>query len=268
VIPRLPNKTLSANARRDVYRILLARRITTMSEAIKPAIGATNVATRELWLEGALAALQSGTKILDAGAGELQYRRLCGHLDYTSQDFGEYDGVGDGAGLQTKMWNHPDLDIVSDVTQIPVPASSFGAVMCIEVLEHLPRPIDALTEFSRVLMPGGTLIITAPVASLTHFAPHYFYNGFSRYFYERTLDECGFDVVELVFNGGYYDYIAQEVRRVEDVCARYSPRARKAGFLVRSAKWVMLRRLATLRQFDQGSSELLSFGVHVLARRR
>ena len=63
-----------------------------------PAVGTQNQAMREHWLETTLAALPAGARILDAGAGELQYKRFCGHLAYVSQDFGKYDGKGDNAG--------------------------------------------------------------------------------------------------------------------------------------------------------------------------
>ncbi len=50
--------------------------------------------------------------------------------------------------------------------QIPFPPRSFDLVTCIEVLEHLNQPSDALMEFDRVLRPGGHLVVTTPVPSL------------------------------------------------------------------------------------------------------
>jgi len=117
--------------------------------------GTRNQATREAWLERTLASIPAGSRILDAGAGELQYKRFCSHLQYVSQDFGQYDGQGDGIGLQKGSWDQSRLDIVSDITAIPEPDASFDAIMCIEVLEHLPAPVDALRELIRLLKPGG-----------------------------------------------------------------------------------------------------------------
>ncbi len=86
-------------------------------------------------------------------------------------DFGEYDGKGDGEALQIGEFDYGKLDIISDITSIPAPDSSFDAIMCIEVLEHLPDPIKAIQEFYRLLKPNGHLLITAPFCSLTLFFP-------------------------------------------------------------------------------------------------
>ena len=155
-------------------------------------VGTRNESTREAWLEQALKQIPAGSRILDAGAGQLKYKKLCSHLDYLSQDFAQYDGKGDGSGLQTGSWDQSKIDIVCDISDIPEPAGSFDAVMCIEVLEHLPNPLLALQEFSRLLRPGGQLVVTAPFCSLTHFAPYHFCTGFNRYFYETHLPRFDF----------------------------------------------------------------------------
>ena len=63
-------------------------------------VGKNNLSTREAWLENTLKKIPPGKRILDAGAGELQYKKFCAHLDYVSQDFGQYDGGGDHSGFQ------------------------------------------------------------------------------------------------------------------------------------------------------------------------
>lgn len=119
-------------------------------------VGTQNQSNREAWLEKTLKNIPSGSRILDAGAGELKYKPLCQHLNYVSQDFAQYNGEGDGKGLQTGAWDQTKLDIISDITAIPEPDGSFDAVMCIEVFEHLPEPIKAIKEFSRLLKGGGS----------------------------------------------------------------------------------------------------------------
>jgi len=53
-----------------------------------------NEKTRQAWLKSTLATLPPGTRLLDAGAGELQNRKHCSHLTYVSQDFCQYKGGG------------------------------------------------------------------------------------------------------------------------------------------------------------------------------
>ncbi|EGJ33221.1 methylase involved in ubiquinone/menaquinone biosynthesis [Moorena producens 3L] len=183
-----------------------------------PQVGLQNGTNRDQWIEKTLKKIPDGLKILDVGAGELPYKKYCDHLDYTSQDFNQYDGKGDGSGFQTDEWNTSKIDIVCDITDIPVESVSFEAIMCTEVLEHLPDPISALKEFDRILKPGGYLIITAPFCSMTHFAPYHFATGFNRYFYEYWMGELAFEILELQTNGNYFEYLGQELRRVTKGC--------------------------------------------------
>ena len=118
---------------------------------IKRWVGTNNAEAREEWVARKLRELPAGSRLLDAGAGERQYEGCCGHLKYVSQDFGKYNGVGDGSGLQMGAWDNSRTDIICDITQIPEPDGSFDAIMCIEVLEHLEAPIEALREFRRLL---------------------------------------------------------------------------------------------------------------------
>lgn len=230
-------------------------------------VGKTNLSAREKWLQETLLKIPAGAKILDAGAGELQYKKYCLHLNYISQDFAQYDGKGDASGLQTKSWDNTKLDIVSDITAIPVDDASFDAVMCIEVLEHVPDPVNALKELNRVLKPGGFLIVTAPFCSLTHFSPYHFSTGFNTYFYEKHLKDLNHEIIEVTPNGNYFEYLAQEIRRTEGVAKKYG-KQEKDNFLVKLAKIIVLNYLHKMSKKDNNSSELLCFGYHVLSIKR
>jgi SAM-dependent methyltransferase len=229
-------------------------------------VGLTNKANREVWLERVLGDISPGGRILDAGAGELQYKRFCKHLDYVSQDFARYDGKGNSSGLQTGKWDQSSLDIISDIIHIPEPDTSFDAVLCVEVLEHLPDPIQALRELTRLLKPGGILIITAPFCALTHFAPYFYQTGYSQYFYEYWLDGLGFKIIEMVGNGNYFEYIAQELRRLPEVAGRYTT-SRFAKF-EKLVMRILLSMLFRLAQADSGSNELIVYGWQVVARKK
>lgn len=227
----------------------------------KKAFGQNNERCRNIWIENNLKDIPEGKRILDAGAGELQFKNFCAHLNYISQDFGQYNGVGNNTGLQMKSWDNSKLDIICDITNIPEPDDSFDAIMCIEVFEHLPAPIEAVKEFSRLLKKNGVLLITAPFCSLTHFAPFHFYSGFNRFFYEKHLVDYGFEIIEIVPNGNYFEYIAQEMQfripnQYSDVIV--SKKEKEA------VKYV-IKMLERMNNSDKNSSELLCFGYHVKA---
>jgi len=229
-------------------------------------VGNHNESARVDWLEQTLKRLPAGTRILDAGAGERRFENLCAHLNYVAQDFGQYDGQGNRVGLQTGAWDQTNLDIVSDITSIPEPDESFDAIMCVEVFEHLPNPILAIKEFSRLLRSGGQLIITAPFCSLTHLAPYHFYSGFSQYFYKTHLPAYGFEIVELQENGNFFEYLAQEIRRIPSMAELYA----KDGpdQLEDAASRITLNMLERFSGAGQSSAELLHFGYHVRARKK
>jgi ubiquinone/menaquinone biosynthesis C-methylase UbiE len=229
-------------------------------------VGNHNESGRVAWLEETLKQIPAGSRILDAGAGERRFETLCAHLNYVAQDFGQYDGEGDRIGLQTGAWNQTNLDIVSDITSIPEPDASFDAIMCVEVLEHLPSPILAIKEFSRLLRSGGHLIITVPFCSLTHLAPYHFYSGFNQYFYKTHLPAYGFEIVELQENGNFFKYLAQEVRRLPSVAELYAKD--RPGPLEDAASKITLNMLERFSREGQSSAEMLHYGYHVRARKK
>jgi len=57
-----------------------------------------------------------------------------------------------------------DLTIqVGDLNQsLPYPSASFDFILCVEGLEHLENPFNAIYEFSRLLKPKGKVFLTLP----------------------------------------------------------------------------------------------------------
>lgn len=229
--------------------------------------GKLNKQARDAWLQKTLAAIPNGSRILDAGAGELGNKPFCSHLVYVSQDFGQFKGGDNTApGLGSKdTWDTSNIDIVCDITHIPEPDASFDAILCSEVFEHIPDPIAALRELARLLRLGGKLILTAPFNSLTHQAPYFFQTGYSRFFYEHWCQDCGLQILELTQNGNYFEYLAQEIRRLPSVGKDYAghPITYRQKMSINN----LLSYLDACTKQNQGSEELLCFGYHLLAQK-
>lgn len=66
-------------------------------------------------------------------------------------------------------------DTLGDAHDLPFKEESFNFILCTEVLEHLHTPHVAISEFSRVLKPGGMLVLTTRFVFPIHDAPHDYY---------------------------------------------------------------------------------------------
>jgi SAM-dependent methyltransferase len=226
------------------------------------AVGRNEKGRRD-WLATALASVPAHSRILDAGAGELVNRPLCSHLQYVSQDFCQYEGRGDGEGLHNGHFDTSRIDLVCDITAIPEPDASFDAVLCSEVLEHIPDPTRALDEFARLLRPGGMLLLTAPFASFVHMAPYHFCSGFSRYWYEHHLALRGFRIVELKPNGDWFDYVHQEMGRLGSMARTHGGRLWPLAYLAGLIAALYFR----VRGPTRDASGLACFGWHCVAQK-
>lgn len=175
----------------------------------------SNLHNRDKFVHGWLEELPAKSTILDAGAGVQRYKNKAQSckLHYTSQDFGNYIGGETFGSENVGQWNSQTCDIVSDITCIPVEDNNYDFVMCTEVFEHLPCPELALKELTRILKPGGKLLITAPFRCLYHQDPYFFYSGFSKYWYEHFCKDCKLEIQSLTPNGNYYTDLAQEIAR-------------------------------------------------------
>lgn len=82
--------------------------------------------------------------------------------------------------------------IRDDAMNLPFPDNVFHAVTCIEALEFLPKPWDALAEMVRVLRPGGQLMVTNRVGVDAFFFPG---RAYSSALLEKRLQGLGLDRV-------------------------------------------------------------------------
>lgn len=161
-------------------------------------------------------AAQKG-RILDAGCGSQQFRSLCSHLEYYGQDFGQYSvdektKLGD-EGSNEAAYQYGELDYIGDIWHIDEESGYFDVILCTEVLEHIPHPQRTIEEFSRLLKPGGTLILTAPSNCLRHMDPFFFTSGYSDRWFDYVLVNSGFKIDRMTAVGDYYSWMFVELYR-------------------------------------------------------
>lgn len=107
-------------------------------------------------------------RILDIGSGAGQ---ILGHLLKEAQP----NATIVAADLSHRMLRRARLRLksrrpafcVADVTRLPFANGSFDCVTCGWVIEHLPDPLPGLREMSRVLRPGGSLLLLATEDTVT-----------------------------------------------------------------------------------------------------
>jgi SAM-dependent methyltransferase len=138
--------------------------------------------------------------VLDAGCGSGPYRSFVLSCAET------YTGV-DWGGTQHR--SRPD--IVADLnTGLPCSTSSFDTVFCISVLEHLHSPQVALSEFARVLRPGGQLVLQVPWQWGLHEVPHDYFR-FTPYALQKLLERSGFGEIVIESQGGCFSVLCLKV---------------------------------------------------------
>lgn len=220
-----------------------------------------NQFARDDFVAAQIRVLPAGGVILDAGCGNQRYRALCAHLTYRAQDFAQYttdekkslgtDGIGGAGG-----YRYGALDYTGDIWSIDAPDAAFDAVLCTEVLEHIPYPIETIREFARLLKPGGALILTAPSNCLRHMDPYFFYSGFSDRWFEKILAENGLipEILEPV--GDYYSWLAVELARTAALNSWLAKLAVLPSFL-----YFMFKNKT------EASVNTLCAGYHIVARK-
>jgi ubiquinone/menaquinone biosynthesis C-methylase UbiE len=102
------------------------------------------------------------------------------------------------------------IDVFADAYNTTLPSASADTVLLSAVLEHLSNPQDALNEASRVLKPGGRIILTAPQFWHLHEAPHDYYR-YTEFGLRHLLKNAGFEVIQITPLAGFIVMMCQEI---------------------------------------------------------
>lgn len=92
----------------------------------------------------------------------------------------------------------PGCDLVLDVRHMPAIAdAAFDCIFCSGVLEHVDDPFAAMAEMTRILRPGGVLLLGLPFRQAIHLAPTDYWR-FTEHGVRVLLERYGYVVEELV----------------------------------------------------------------------
>ena len=126
-------------------------------------------------------------RVLDVGCGNKPYAVWLNSAKV------EHIGIDVYPGSQVDI-------VVKPGESWPLETSSFDAVLCTQVLEHVANLNEALSEIHRVLKPNGILVVTIPFIYNQHGEPDD-YRRFSLYGI-RQLFEKDYKIIESKFQGG------------------------------------------------------------------
>ncbi|OGZ07004.1 MAG: hypothetical protein A2942_00335 [Candidatus Lloydbacteria bacterium RIFCSPLOWO2_01_FULL_50_20] len=103
--------------------------------------------------------------------------------------------------INVDLFPFKEVDLVADICALPIKDASVDGIVCEDVLEHIAGAPRLLKEISRVLKPGGTLILKVPFLYPYHSSPDDFFrwtaNGIM-----FALEESSFRVKESGPHGG------------------------------------------------------------------
>jgi len=140
-------------------------------------------ARRGLFLAVAEFAPGIGGHLLDVGCGSRPYETLFHTTKYVGLE------IDTSNNRKTKK-----ADVFYDGGVFPFDADSFDSVVCNQVLEHAFQPDRLISEISRILKPGGRLLITVPFVWDEHEQP-WDYGRYSSFGLAALLKAHGFDLI-------------------------------------------------------------------------
>jgi SAM-dependent methyltransferase len=125
--------------------------------------------------------------VLDIGAADRWIEKeLPKAVEYIALD---YPATGHGLYGATPT-------VFADASQLPFRGAQFDAVICLEVIEHVPAPFQVFSEISRVLKTGGEAWISMPFLYPLHDAPFDF-QRFTEFGLTHATKKVGLEVTRL-----------------------------------------------------------------------
>jgi SAM-dependent methyltransferase len=111
------------------------------------------------WFAQLLCCIEGLHPIVEIGAGPGFFKEYCPQL------------------ISTDVIATPYVDVVCDAGALPFQSGSVGALVMVDVLHHLPKPLEFLAEAGRILHPGGRIAMIEPWITVpSYFLYRYFHH--------------------------------------------------------------------------------------------
>lgn len=173
--------------------------------------------------------------LVDVGSGESPYRGVIAH--------GRYVGVD-------RSPRAPDaLLVTADAAALPLATAVADAVLCTEVIEHVPDERALAAELARIAAPGASMLLSAPFVHGLHEQP-YDFRRLTSIGLVTTLESAGWTVDSIrPIGGAVVVAVDGAVRWVDSMWRRVVGRIVRRGssihrVLTAPSSWVQRRAAA------------------------
>jgi SAM-dependent methyltransferase len=155
----------------------------------------------------------------------------------------------------------------------PFENGSFDSILCIECIEHLENPFHLVRELTRILSPGGEVILSTPNVLSTNARSKFFTTGYLPHFddlacrWQRQV-ELGFQahIMPIPFHWLMYMAFLNGLELVELGANRYARRPKMKDRLISSIVRIASRRFFPPQMYDLLTHDILLYGDILVAR--
>ena len=130
-------------------------------------------------------------RLLDIPAGEGALAQRLKRIGYDVACCDLYPDIFRLDGVEIRSGN---MD-----SRLPYSDAEFDAIVCVEGLEHIANPTNAIAEFSRMLKPGGQLIVSVPNIMNIEERLKWLFTGYTSHF--KPLSKPVLDGISREFPG-------------------------------------------------------------------
>ena len=183
--------------------------------------------------------------ICDLGSGPLTNSHLLKDRNPIYVDCAKFEGVNVVCNFSKKL---------------PFKNNSIDAILCSNVLEHLPEPQMFLDEMSRVIKNDGTILILVPFVIKLHQEPFDFYR-YTSHALKYLVERSGLDIEELKEVGGFSNIFGNLFQiAIKEANSPLRLFSLKLQYLI----WRISRKLLK----DDASNSLLPQGYALVLRKK